>query len=116
MDIAVVEIRDSSKRERRIVDASREPKEPVVRVGGEVHDPVPFEELPAAIAEVVGRQVASLRALSRAGVQLTGYEVAALTELARTVSSIATAHKKLNDSDKPLDKMTEEELRAQLGK
>ena len=100
---------------RRIVDASTEPKGPRVRVGGDVHDPIPFAEIPTAIAEIIGRQIAGLRALSRNGVPLDQGEVSALSELARTVSSIATAHRKLSE-DKPITELTEDEIKAALSK
>lgn len=86
-----------------------------MRVGGDVHEPVPFAEIPTAIAEVIGRQMAGLLALSRNGVVLDTGDISALSELARTVSSIATAHKKLND-DKPLTELTEDEIKAALSK
>lgn len=111
----MVTIRDSAdKRTRRIVDSSKEP-EPIVRVAGDVRDPVPFAEIPTALAEIIGRQVAGLRALSRSGVVLTAEELSMLSDVAKTVSSLATAHKKLVD-DKPLDALTEDEIKAALAK
>jgi two-component sensor histidine kinase len=76
---------------------------------------VPFAEIPTVIAEVIGRQLAGIRALSAAGVELYQDELTALAEIAKIVSSIATAHKKLTE-EKPLDQLTEAEIKAALTK
>ncbi len=110
----MITIKDDSKTVRRVIDASKEPKpDRKVRVAGDVHPPVPFVQIPAVIGEIIGRQLASLRALSASGVSLDPDELASLSEIAKTVSSIANAHKKLNE-DKPLDALTEDEIRAAL--
>ncbi len=110
----MVTIKDDSKTVRRIVRPDDVP-ERKVRVAGEVHPPIPFAELPSAVAEIIGRQLAGLRALSASGVALDRDELASLAEIAKTISSIATAHKKLSD-DRPLEALTEDEIRRELGK
>ena len=110
----MVEIRDSSKTVRRVVRPD-DKSDRKVRVAGDVHPPVPFAEIPSVIAEIIGRQLAGIRALSAAGVELYQDELTALAEIARIVSSIATAHKKLAE-DKPLEALSEDEIKAQLCK
>ena len=100
---------------RRVVDASTEPKEPKVRAMYDVRDPIPLADQPEALAEIIGRQLAGLRALSRDGARFDSDELEQLGSLAKTIATIVTAFKKVA-TDKPLNELTEEELKAQLAK
>lgn len=101
---------------RHVVDASTEPKEPIVRIGGVRHRRIPLRKQPAALAEVVGLQIAGLRALARQGVVLTLDEVEKLEKLARTVASISSAHTRLNKpDDEDPDKLSTEQLQKRAG-
>lgn len=100
---------------RRVVDASSEPKEPKVRVMYDTHDPIELAKQPEALAEIIGRQLAGLLALSRNGARFDADELEQLGSLAKTIATIVTAFKKVA-GDKSLAEMTEEELKAQLAK
>lgn len=112
----MVTIRDSSKTVRTVIDASTEPKDSIkkVRPMYDVHEPIKLSDQPEAIGEILGRQLASLRALSRDGARLDNEELEQLSTIARTLGTVVTALKKLAEPASS-DELTEKQLRELAG-
>ena len=105
---------------RRIVDASSEPKEEkgsaearTIRVGKTRRKPIPLKKIPAKIGTIAGIETANMLAMVRQGVALDLEDIDKLEKLARIVASLSSAHTRLNKPDDAEDpkKLTDEQLR-----
>ena len=110
----MVTIRDNvTKTVREVVKDETDRPGMKVRPMFDAHEPIALADQPDALAEITGRTIAGLRELSRNGARLESEELEMVANLAKTVGTLITAAKKMQET-KP-EEMTEAQLRALAG-